>query len=146
MKGLNSIKNHFWIILLPGILSSCGVRDNTKDDGQLYAGTFSFTHELKLPGNPVQIYDACTGEVSDWWDHSFSEKPFSIYLDARVGGPFFETFDTLGNGALYATVTYADRGRVLRFEGPMGLSGQAILFVHTYTFQASGADSTRMTL
>ena len=39
-------------------------------------------------------------------------------------------------------VIYADRGKMLRFVGPLGLSGKAINLVTTYEFQPVGADST----
>ena len=128
------------------LATSCLNADKGSDAGPKYYGTFSFVHELNLPGDPEKVYDACTGEVGSWWDHSFSEKPVSIYFDAVPGGLFKETFDSLGNGAVYATVIYADRARLLRFDGPMGLSEHAIHFVHTYTFQPSGTDSTLLRL
>lgn len=38
-----------------------------------------------------------------------------------------------------------DRGKLLRFTGPMGLAGRAITMVHTFTFEAAG-DKTRLKL
>ena len=43
---------------------------------------------------------------------------------------------------LHATVIYADRGKMLRFDGPLGLSGKAIQIVTTYEFEPVGNDST----
>ncbi len=51
-----------------------------------------------------------------------------------------------GNGALHATVIYAKRGEMLRMEGPLGLSGQALTLVCTYTLKPSGSDGTQLTL
>lgn len=107
---------------------------------------FSFEKELTLPGKPELIYDAITGDISGWWDHSFSEKPHRLFIEAKPGGGFWEIFDESGNGVLHATVIYADRGKLLRFVGPLGLSGKAIQFVTTYNFEAIGSDSTKLKL
>lgn len=109
-------------------------------------GAFSFTHEYTLPGTPEQIYDAITGDISGWWDHSFSEKPYKLYIEAKPGGGFYEIFDESGDGVLHATVTAAQRGKLLRFVGPLGLAGNAIDLTNSYTFEALGDDSTRLTL
>lgn len=107
---------------------------------------FSFQQKLTLPGSPVQIYDKITGDISPWWDHSFSEKPYKLYIEPQPGGGFYEIFDEAGNGVKHATVIYADRGKMLRFEGPLGLSGMAVTMVCTYTFETAGSDSTKLTL
>ena len=77
-----------WFLLWITLAGSCNIADDDPNPNQSYAGTFVFSHALTLPGTPEQIYDACTGELSAWWDHSFSEKPLSIFLDARPGGSF----------------------------------------------------------
>ena len=116
-----------------------------KSDSTAY-GVFSFTHQLTLPGQPEVIYDAATGDIRAWWDHSFSEKPLKLYIEAKPGGGFYEIFDDSGDGILHATVTAAHRGKMLRFVGPLGLAGYAVELVCTYTFEAIGNDSTRMQL
>jgi len=103
---------------------------------------FSFDKEVILPGTPEIIFDAVTGDISGWWDHSMSENPKAFYIDPFPGGGFYEIFDDEGNGVLHATVIYADRGKLLRFDGPLGLSGMAIQFVTTYQFDPVGTDST----
>jgi hypothetical protein len=103
---------------------------------------FSFEQQLTLPGTTTQIYDAITGDITPWWDHSFSEKPYKLYIDAIPGGGFYEIFNAGGDGVKHATVIYSDRGKMLRFEGPLGLSGKAIQMVTTYEFSAAGPDST----
>lgn len=109
-------------------------------------GAFVFEQELTLPGAPLVIYDAITGDLSGWWDHTFSENPYRLYLEAKPGGGFWEIFDEEGNGVRHAVVLYADPGRLLRFEGPLGLSGNALNLVCTYTFTEAGPDSTRLLL
>jgi hypothetical protein len=110
----------------------------------LQYGAFSVTHEVILPGNPEQIYNAITGDISGWWDHSFSKSPKKFYIEAKPGGGFWEIFDDRGNGVKHATVTFAARGKYLRFEGPLGLSGRAIQLVTTYKFEPIGDDSTHL--
>jgi len=109
-------------------------------------GAFKITQELTLPGSPVIIYDAITGDISGWWDHTFSENPLHFFMEAKPGGRFFEQFDGEGNGVLHATVIAADRGKLLRFDGPLGLAGRAVKMVHTYQFSPVGEDSTRIQL
>ena len=110
-------------------------------------GGFQSTIEVTLPGAPEVIYDAVTGDISGWWDHTFSDEPARFFIEARPGGGFYEYFDEEGkNGVLHGTVIYAHRGEILRFQGPLGFSGNAIQLVATYHFEASGADSTRLTV
>lgn len=109
-------------------------------------GTFEFGFDVTVPGNPEGVFDALTGDISPWWDHSFSKKPYRLYIEPKPGGGFYELFNDRGDGVLHATVIVADRGRMLRFEGPLGLSGQAILLVCTYTLERKGDDSTTISL
>ena len=103
---------------------------------------FSFDKQVTLPGTPEVIFDAVTGDISGWWDHSFSDNPNKFFIEPKPGGGFWEIFDDEGNGVLHATVIYADRGKLLRFDGPLGLSGKAIQVVITYEFEPVGSDST----
>jgi hypothetical protein len=109
-------------------------------------GVFSFEQQLSVPGSPEIVYDSITGDIRGWWDHSFSEKPYRMYIEAKPGGGFYELFNEKGDGALHATVILAERGKVLRFEGPLGLSGKAIQLVCTYEFSSLGSDSTLLKL
>jgi len=101
---------------------------------ELKTGGFQVQQELLLPASPEDVYDAATGDISGWWDHSFSAHPKKLYIEAKPGGGFYEIFDDAGNGALHATVIYADRGKRIRFSGPLGFSGQAVNFVTTFDF------------
>jgi len=103
---------------------------------------FSFDKEVTLPGTPEIIFDAVTGDISGWWDHSFSDNPKEFFIEPVPGGGFWEIFDDEGNGVLHATVIYADRGKMLRFDGQLGLSGKAIQVVTTNQFEPVGTDST----
>jgi Domain of unknown function (DUF6265) len=99
-------------------------------------GRFRVEQELVLSATPNEVYDAVTGEISAWWDHSFSGHPKKLYIEACAGGGFYEVFDDAGNGALHATVIYADRGKRLRFAGPLGFAGRAVDLVTTYDLAA----------
>lgn len=105
---------------------------------------FSFKKKVELPGTPEQIFDLATGDISGWWDHSFSKNPKKFYIEPKPGGGFYEIFDDEGNGVLHAKVIYAHRGKLLRFDGPLGLSGFAVQLVTTYHFEPIGSDSTLM--
>jgi uncharacterized protein YndB with AHSA1/START domain len=114
----------------------CALRSETKD---LKTGAFQVQFDVLLQASPEAVYDAVTGDISGWWDHSFSEHPKKLYIEAKPGGGFWEIFDDSGDGVLHATVIYAQRGKKLRFTGPLGFSGQAVNFVTTYDFLPDAA-------
>lgn len=109
-------------------------------------GAFIVEHELTLPGSPAEIYDAVTGDISGWWDHTVSSDPIKLIIEAKPGGGFWEIFDESGDGVRHAVVTGAQRGKFLRFEGPLGLAGNALHMVTTYTFEPASDDSTHLKL
>lgn len=102
-------------------------------------------HELTLPGSPEDIYDAMTGEIGDWWDHKFSENPISFRIEPRPGGKFLEIFDEAGNGVQHGEVIWAQRGKRLTFEGPLGFNGYSYHLAATWQYEAAGEDSTKLT-
>lgn len=111
----------------------------------LGVGGFVVTHTLTLPGSPEEIYDAMTGDISGWWDHHFSASPKRLFIEAKPGGGFWEIFDESGDGARHAVVLLAQRGRKLVFEGPLGLSGNAVSLAVTYEFAPEG-EATKVTV
>lgn len=134
-----------WTLGAALALASCQEK-NAEPAAKGGYGAFSFEQRLTLPGAPEVIYDAISGDISGWWDHSFSEKPYRFYIEPRPGGGFYEIFNEQGDGVLHATVIYAERGKRLRFEGPLGLAGKAVTLVCTYEFEAAGGDSTLLEL
>jgi len=134
-KSLNRL---FFILIGLGYFSC-----QPEPSGQF--NVFAFDQKVTLPGAPEVIFDAITGDISPWWDHSFSEKPYQFYIEPKPGGGFYEIFNPEGEGVLHATVTAAERGKLLRFDGPLGLAGRAVQVVTTYQFEAAG-DSTRLTV
>ena len=110
---------------------------------RLATGGFEVVKEVTVPGEPEVVFDAFTKETREWWDHSHSENPKELYFEPRPGGGFIEIFDDEGNGALHGTVIYAQRGKVLRWTGPMGFNGYALEMVHSLVFDH--ADEEGMT-
>ncbi|MDH3930861.1 MAG: hypothetical protein OET16_01420 [Chromatiales bacterium] len=96
---------------------------------------FHFVLEAELPGDVSFAYALVTGDVSGWWDHTFSENPLRLYVDARPGGGFYEIFDEAGNGVEHARVIFARPGEKLTLAGPLGFSGWATEIVFTYEFE-----------
>jgi len=133
-----------WLATFVVVLAMATAGPAEAEHRELKIGAFAIEHELVLPGAPETIYDAITGDIGAWWDHSFTTSPKRFYIEAKPGGGFWEIFDDSGDGVLHATVIFADRGKALRFDGPLGLSGQAIQMVHTYQFSHVGTDSTRL--
>ncbi len=110
------------------------------------ADRFTLVQSIEVAGSPEQVFDAFTVDLGEWWDHHLSEHPLRLYMEPRPGGGFYEIFDEQGNGARHAEVILARRGRVLRFVGPLGLSGHAVEMVHTIELEAAGEGRTRVRL
>ena len=138
------MKREKFVITVIFLLASLLSGQQLNDESRVKYGAFSFTKEVTLPGTPEVIFDAATGDISSWWEHSVSENPLELYIEPIPGGGFWEFFDDEGNGVLHASVIAADRGKLLRFDGPLGLAGTAIHLVTTYTFEPAGSDSTLM--
>jgi uncharacterized protein YndB with AHSA1/START domain len=131
------------ILLIAAMLGPASVAAQGAHTADL-SETFSTRLEVTLPGSPEAVYDAITGDISGWWDHRFSQEPARLFIEPRPGGRFLEIFDQSGDGVLHATVIYAKRGERLRFDGPLGFSGQPVQIVTTYEFEKVAPDSTRL--
>jgi len=97
----------------------------------------TLAEEVDLPVSPETAFDLMTGDISPWWDHHVVQSPKALYIEPKAGGGFYEIFDGKGNGARHAAVIYADRGKILRLDGPLGLSGRAVAFVTTFEYEKS---------
>jgi len=135
------LKSVFTFLLTLALVTGCGPAGEKN-----LARNFEFEMNFNFPGDPDFVYDHLTGDISEWWDHSFSQDPYKLYIEPFPGGGFYEIFDESGDGAKHATVIFAKRGEMLRMEGPLGLSGMALTMVCTYTLKASGEDGTLLTL
>lgn len=147
------MKSFFFNMLVMSVVLTTGCAPGAPDPEQSRSanpaaekgyGLFAFQLEVELPGSPTAVFDLITGDISGWWDHSFAEEPYRLFIEPRPGGGFWEYFDESGNGVLHATVIAADRGRLLRFDGPLGLAGKAIQMVTTYTFTGMENGQTKL--
>lgn len=101
--------------------------------------------ETVVPAPPAEAWDLFTGDVSAWWDHTFSGKPLRLVIDRKPGGGFWEIFDEAGHGVKHAEILWAEPGKVLKMRGPLGFSGKAVDLVHTFVFSAEG-EGTKVSL
>jgi len=95
---------------------------------------FAAKQNVLLPLTPEEAFDVMTGDVLPWWDHHMSEEPVAMVIEPKPGGHFYELFNENGDGVIHATVTYVERGKKLRLEGPLGLAGRALQLVSTIDF------------
>ncbi len=109
------------------------------------ARTFEFDLETTVPLRPDEAFAAFTGDVRPWWDHFFSEgAPAALVIEPFAGGSFYEVLDSDRGSVVHARVIYAEPGKLLRFVGPLGLSGRAVEMAHTFTFEATATGGTRV--
>jgi uncharacterized protein YndB with AHSA1/START domain len=142
-----------WIALaalaLTGLAAPSGLAAQDPDAvpiERLDVGAFAFEHTLTLAAPPDSVWSAITGDLSAWWDHNFSGDPVRFLIEPWPGGRFLEVFDEGSrDGVLHGTVTFAKRPEMLRFEGPLGLTGFAVHGVYTYTLEPVDG-GTRLTL
>ena len=136
-------------ILLTGVLGLGYLHDGSSPDvpaDEIVTGGFEFSFQRTVPGTPRETFDALTGDIGAWWDHSFSGSPHRLYIEPRPGGGFIEEFNESGDGVRHAVVTAAERGVLLRFEGPLGLAGHPVYLVTTYELAEVGLDGTSTNL
>jgi len=108
---------------------------------------YTITQEVTYSVPPDTLFDIMTGNILPWWDHHFSEQPKALYIEPKAGGGFFEIFDDAGHGAKHATVILAERGKTLRMDGPLGLSGRAVQMVSTWQYDpAPGGTKLSLTV
>ena len=98
---------------------------------------FRIEQEIKINAKPAKVFERLTGDVSPWWDHSFSEAPKAVVLEAKLGGRFYEDFGD-GNGAIYCTVMQLEKDAKLVLVGQMGMGG-AVYGNITFELVADGA-------
>lgn len=109
------------------------------NDGPFAFGTLSIELEVHVNAAPERVFDALTGDVSAWWGRPYvhSERARAVHVEPKVGGRCWEDWGG-GEGALYATVTKVERPRLLRLDGPFGMSGLCHSVV-TYSLEAAAA-------
>jgi len=136
-----------FVAVLAFALGLVAARSNPAPEPERFdAGGFRFELEAAVPLAPEAAYDAFTGDVRGWWDHTISGAPRSMVLEARPGGAFREVFDEAGNGVDHARVQLAWRGKRLRFVGPLGLGGEGVELHHDLAFEPAEGGGTTLRL
>ena len=103
--------------------------------------------EVVVAAPPLEAWNAFTGDVSAWWDHTFSPAPAKLVIDRKPGGGFWEIFDADGHGVKHAEILWAEPGKTLKMRGPLGFSGKAVDLMHTFRFEpAEGGTRIHLTL
>jgi len=92
---------------------------------ELKSKVYHFELKQNLLGSPEIIFDAITGDISPWWDHTYSEKPVKLFIEPRPGGHFLEVFNEQGDGVIHATVTGAQRGKFFTHGRAVGTGRQS---------------------
>jgi hypothetical protein len=128
-----------------GAAGAFALRGRFADPEPYAVDGYRFEMALTLPGSPFEIWDAFTGDVRPWWDHTFSGNPVSLVLEPEVGGSFREVYDDKGNGCEHARITHVHRGTMLRMVGPLGLAGKGIELEMMFRFEKDG-ESTNLQL
>lgn len=96
----------------------------------------SLTVEIAAPVEAV--FEAATGDVTGWWDHSFWPDPAQMVIEPRFDGRFYERFEAdQDNGSLHARVIFVNAPHELRLHGPLGLSGRAVDLVSSWRLDAA---------
>jgi len=96
--------------------------------------TFEVYHEVHLPVSPMVAWEAATGDISGWWDHTMSGDPHALVIEPVVGGLFREEFDAAGHGVVHARVIHAKPGERLTYAGPLGFNGYPLESVISLVF------------
>jgi len=109
--------------------------------------SFVSRHEISLPVSPDAAYEAATGDLRAWWDHTMFGAPETLYLDARAGGHFLEEKTKGGDSVLHATVIFAEKGKRLTYRGPLGFNLFPLSLVVSLTFDPGEAtETTKLTV
>ncbi len=105
------------------------------------------TQTIEIAAPREAVWDAATGDVSMWWDHTFKADRVELVIEPEFGGRFYERFrDGEDSGALHADIIYVDAPSVLRMNGPLGLQGRSYDLVITWTLEERDADNTAFTV
>lgn len=74
-----------WVLTLVAIMPAAQAASGVEP---LITGAYGLGFEVMLPGSPEVICDVITGDISGWWDHSFSPQPHRLYIEPKQGGGF----------------------------------------------------------
>ncbi|MEA1942978.1 MAG: SRPBCC domain-containing protein [Pseudomonadota bacterium] len=109
---------------------------------------FVATLTVPIEAPVAEVFDAATGDITGWWDHSFWPDPAEMVIEPRFDGRFYERFEAGSeNGSLHARVIFVNAPTQLRLHGPLGLSGRAVDLVSSWQLEeADGGAATDFTV
>lgn len=108
---------------------------------------FRTTQTISIEASRAEVWEAATGDVSPWWDHTFKADRVELVIEPEFGGRFYERFrEGEASGALHADIIYVDAPSELRMHGPLGLSGRSYDLVISWTLEEADADTTNFTV
>ncbi|MEM7369830.1 MAG: ATPase [Bacteroidota bacterium] len=108
---------------------------------------FHVQSTLLIEASPLEVYDALTRQIGQWWDadHSYSGEGSNFYLEARANGCFCELLPN-GGSVLHMLVAHANPGKTLRLLGGLGpLQEMGIHGAMTFSFSETET-GTELTL
>ncbi|MBT8078806.1 MAG: ATPase [Gammaproteobacteria bacterium] len=88
---------------------------------------FSSSNSVVVPTDRFTAFEATVNDVAHWWsdDHTMSGFASNLYIEPEPLGCFCEKLPN-GGGMVHMTVTFVNRGVMLRLTGglgPLGLMG-----------------------
>jgi len=88
---------------------------------------FVVSHEVVVDARREAVFDAAVGDVGRWWssDHTIAGDAARLSIDPRPMGCFCEMLGD-DNGVVHMTVSFVNRGVIVRLTGglgPLGLMG-----------------------
>lgn len=108
---------------------------------------FRTTQTITIAAPRDEVWEAATGDVSPWWDHTFKADRVELVIEPEFGGHFYERFrEGEDSGAVHADIIYVDAPAALRMHGPLGLSGRSYDLVINWTLEEADESSTRFTV
>jgi len=127
------------LLMIPGGLARADVTDSS-------ATGFTSQNSVSIMSPRDSVYSIAVGRIASWWDpeHTWSGSSGNLSIEDMAGGLFREDLDG-GGSVVHLTVVFADRGRLLRFQGGLGpLQSMAVTGSLTWEF-ATVSGSTHLT-
>ena len=97
---------------------------------------FQFIQEVKIDAPPAKAWKSLM-DVERWWKFRMFDGKSRLKLEPWAGGRFHEAGPN-GIEALHCFVTYIEPGKLLRMNGPLGMSHLPVNHVFIFELQPSG--------
>ncbi len=106
---------------------------------QAVEGSFSLDLDFTINAPPARVFQAIVHEVNVWWTYRLADRPSMMILEPHVGGRLYEDWGA-GLGAMWGVVMAFDGERMIRLQGPLGMT-MPVTSVYTMTLNP-GEDGT----